>query len=71
MIGESFQDLERRIQTHRSRSTLNVAVSTLLALATPRVPLFLLECVVIPEYEKDNKPEIVRALRDESSGSQR
>jgi Zn-dependent M28 family amino/carboxypeptidase len=66
-----FDDLERRIQTDRSRSTLNVAASTLLALATPRLSSFLLDFVVIPAYEKDNKPEIVRALREESSRSQR
>jgi len=66
-----FDDLERRVQTDRSRSTLNVAASTLLALATPRLSSFLLDFVVIPAYEKDNKPEIVRALREESSRSQR
>lgn len=61
-----FDDLERRIQTDRSRATLNVAASTLLALATPRLSSFLLDYVVIPAYEKDNKPEIVRALTEES-----
>ena len=61
-----FDDLERRTQTDRSRSTLNVAASTLLALATPRLSSFLLDYVVIPAYEKDQKIEIARALTEES-----
>ena len=66
-----FDDMEKRIQTDRSRATLNVATSALLALATPRLSSFLLEYIVIPAYEKDNKPEIVRALTEESRRSQR
>ena len=62
----AFDDLEKRIPTDHSRSTLNVAASTLLALATPRLSSFLLDFVVIPAYEKDNKPEIARALTAES-----
>jgi hypothetical protein len=60
-----FDDLEKRIQTDRSRATLNVAASALLALATPRLSPTALEFLVIPAYEKDNKPEIVQALREE------
>jgi hypothetical protein len=62
-----FDDLEKRVQTDRSRATLNVAASALLALATPRLSPTALEFLVIPAYEKDNKPEIVRALREEAA----
>jgi hypothetical protein len=61
-----FDDLERRVQTDHSRMTLNVAASTLLAVATPRLSSFLLDFVVIPAYLKDNKPDIARALTEES-----
>jgi len=67
----AFDDLERRLQTDRSRPTLNVATSTLLALATPRLSSFMLEFVVIPAYQKDNKPEIARALAEEARRSAR
>ncbi len=60
-----FDDMEQRVKTDRSRATLNVAASALLALATPRLSSFLLEYIVIPAYEKDNKPEIARALTEE------
>jgi hypothetical protein len=66
-----FDDMEKRIQTDRSRQTLNVAASALLALATPRLSSFLLDFVVIPAYEKDNKPEIAGALREEARRVQR
>ena len=66
-----FDDLEKRIQTDRSRETLNVAASAMLALATPRVSPIMLELLVIPAYEKENKPEIVRALREEAARWQR
>src|SRR5205085_10897479 len=66
-----LDDLERRLQTDHSRNTLNVATSAFLALATPRLSSFLLEFVVIPAYEKDNKPEIVRALNEELQRSER
>jgi hypothetical protein len=62
-----FDDLEKRVLTDRSRATLNVAASALLALATPRLSPTALEFLVIPAYEKDNKPEIVRALREEAA----
>jgi hypothetical protein len=62
-----FDDLEKRIQADRSRATLNVAASALLALATPRLSSTALEFLVIPAYEKDNKPEIVQALREEAA----
>jgi hypothetical protein len=44
-----------------------VTASALLALATPRLSPTALEFLVIPAYEKDNKPEIVRALREEAA----
>jgi len=66
-----FDDMERRIKTDRSRATLNVAASALLALATPRLSSFLLEYVVIPAYEKDGKPEIARALMEEARRPQK
>jgi hypothetical protein len=66
-----FADLEQRIATDRSRATLNVAASALLALATPRLSPVLLELIVIPAYAKDNKPEIARALMEEARRPQR
>jgi hypothetical protein len=62
-----FDDLEKRIQTDQSRATLNVASTALLALATPRLSSFLLEFIVAPAYQKDNKPEIARALLEEAA----
>jgi hypothetical protein len=62
-----FADLEKRIQTDHSRATLNVAATSLLALATPRLSPFLLEFIVAPAYQKDNKPEIARALLEEAA----
>jgi hypothetical protein len=62
-----FDDLETRIQTDQSRATLNVASTALLALATPRLSSFLLEFIVAPAYQKDNKPEIARALLEEAA----
>jgi hypothetical protein len=62
-----FADLEKRIQTDQSRATLNVASTALLALATPRLSSFLLEFIVAPAYQKDNKPEIARAVLEEAA----
>ena len=62
-----FADLEKRIQTDQSRATMNVASTALLALATPRLSSFLLEFIVAPSYQKDNKPEIARALLEEAA----
>jgi hypothetical protein len=64
-------DLEQRIKTDRSRATLNVGASALLAVATPRMSSFLVEFVLTPAYQKDNKPEIVRALLEEAARSER
>jgi len=62
-----FTDLEQRIQTDRSRATLNIAASAMLALATPRFSPTLLELFVIPAYQKANKPEIAKALLEEAA----
>jgi len=62
----ALADLEQRIRTDHSRATMNVAASTLLALATPRLSSFMLEFIVAPAYMKENKPEIARALLDEA-----
>jgi hypothetical protein len=62
-----FNDMEKRIQTDQSRATMNVAATALLALATPRLSPFLLEFIVAPAYQKDNKPEIARALLEEAA----
>jgi hypothetical protein len=62
-----FNDLEKRIQTDQSRATMNVAATALLALATPRLSPFLIEFIVAPAYQKDNKPEIARALLEEAA----
>jgi hypothetical protein len=66
-----FADLEKRIQTDQSRATMNVAASALLALATPRLSPFMLEYIVAPAYQKDNKPEIARALMEEAARRER
>jgi hypothetical protein len=66
-----FADLEQRIKTDRSRATLNVAASSLLALATPRLSPFMLQFIVAPAYQKDNKPEIARALLEEAARYER
>jgi Peptidase family M28 len=62
-----FADLEQRIRTDRSRATMNVAASALLALATPRLSPVMLEYIVVPAYQKDNKPEIAAALEEEAA----
>ena len=62
-----FADLEQRIQTDRSRPTMNIAASALLALATPRLSPFMLELILAPAYQRDNKPEIAKALREEAA----
>ena len=62
-----FADLEKRIQTDQSRSTMNIAASALLALATPRLSSFMLEFIVAPAYQRDNKPEIAKALLEEAA----
>jgi Peptidase family M28 len=61
-----FADLEQRIRTDRSRSTMTVAASALLSLATPRLSPFMLELVALA-YQKDNKPEIAAALLEEAA----
>jgi hypothetical protein len=63
----AFADLEQRVRTDHSRATLNVAASSMLALATPRLSPFLLQFIVAPAYQKNNKPEIARALLEESA----
>jgi hypothetical protein len=63
----AFDDLEERLRTDHSRATLNVAASTLLALATPRLSPFLLEFLVAPAFQKANKPETARALLEEAA----
>ena len=67
----ALADLEQRIRTDHSRATMNVAASTLLALATPRLSSFLLEFIVAPAYLKENKPEIAKALMEEAARSAR
>jgi hypothetical protein len=62
-----FADLEKRLQTDKSRSTLNVAASALLALATPHLSPFMLEFLVVPAYQKENRQDIVQALRQEAA----
>jgi hypothetical protein len=64
-------DLEQRLRTDRSRSTMNVAASALLAVATPALSSFLLEFIVAPAYQKENKPEIAKALLAEAARSGR
>ena len=64
-------DLEQRLRTDRSRATMNVAASTLLAAATPAMSSFLLEFIVAPAYQKENKPEIAKALLAEIARSAR
>jgi hypothetical protein len=63
----AFEDLEKRLLTDHSRPTLNIAASVLLAVATPRLSSTMLGFIVIPAYQKDNKPEIVRALQEEAA----
>ena len=62
-----FADLEKRIQTDQSRSTMNIASTALLALATPKLSPFLLEFIVAPAYQRDKKPEIAKALLEEAA----
>jgi Zn-dependent M28 family amino/carboxypeptidase len=62
-----FDDMEKRIMTDKSRETLTVAASALLALATPRFSPFMLDFIVGPFYEKQQKPEIVAAVKEESA----
>ena len=59
-------DLEQRLRTDRSRETMNVAASALFAVATPSMSSFLLEFIVAPAYQKDNEPEIAKALLAEA-----
>jgi len=63
----AFNDLEKRITTDKSRETLQVAASALLAIATPRFSPFMLDFVVGPFYERHNQPEIVAAIKEESA----
>jgi hypothetical protein len=62
-----FADLKERIRTDRSRETVRVAASALLALATPRFSSFMLNFILGPFYEGANKPEIAAAIREEAA----
>jgi hypothetical protein len=62
-----FDDMEKRIRTTKSREPLMVAASAMLGLATPRLSPFMLDLIVAPYYEKDKKPEVVKALVQESA----
>ena len=62
-----FDDLEKRIVSDKSRETLRVAASALLALATPRFSPFMLDFVVAPFYDDLKKPDIVAAVKEESA----
>jgi hypothetical protein len=62
-----FDDMEKRVQTDKARDTAIVAASTMLGLATPRLSPFMLDFIVGPFYAKQNRPDIVRALEEESA----
>jgi hypothetical protein len=61
-----FADLKERLRTDRSRETVRVAASALLAVATPRLSEFMLTFILGPFYENAKKPEIVAAIQEES-----
>lgn len=62
-----FEDMEERVRTDKSRQTIQVAASAMLGLATPRFSPFMLELIVAPFYEKAKRPDIVKALLEESA----
>ena len=65
----AIADMQTRIPRDTSRDTLRVASAVLLAFATPELSDFLLEAIVVPFYQKENQPEIVRALSEEAARS--
>jgi hypothetical protein len=66
-----IEDMQMRLPADRSRETSIVAASALLGLATPRLSPFMLDLIVAPFYARLKKPEIVRALEQESARWQR
>jgi hypothetical protein len=59
-------DMRTRLATDASREALRVATAGLLAIATPRLSSFMLTFILGPYYERESKPEIARALYEES-----
>jgi hypothetical protein len=62
-----FDDMKNRIGANTPRETFTVAASAMLALATPRLSPFMLDFIVAPFYEKERRPDIVAAIRQESA----
>jgi hypothetical protein len=62
-----IQDMRERMLRDSARDTLRVAASAMLALATPEFSPFMLDLIVAPYYEKQNRPDIVRAVGEESA----
>lgn len=61
-----FEDFKTRLKTDDSRETRRIATASLLAYATPRLSPFMLEFILEPFFEREGKPDIAAAIREES-----
>jgi hypothetical protein len=64
-----FDDLKTRITTDKTRDSIRMATTAFLALATPSHARPLLEFELKPYFESLHKPEIVKAIQEESTHS--
>jgi len=62
-----FADLRARIRTDKTREAPQLAVTALLALATPRLSSYMLSYMLGPFYEGQNKRDIAIAVYEEAS----
>jgi len=64
-----FEDLKARIRADRTRDSIRMSTSAFLALATPSHARYFLEFELKPYFESLHKPEIVKAIQEESAHS--
>jgi len=62
-----FGDLRSRIKTDQSRETRQMAATSMLALATPRLSYFMLAFYLGPFYEAQSKKDIAAAIYEEAA----
>jgi hypothetical protein len=64
-----FDDLKTRMPTDKTRDSIRMSTSAFLALATPSHARYFLESELKPYFESLHKPDIVKAIQEESTHS--
>jgi len=62
-----FEDMAKKLRAEKSRPTMQLAAASLLALATPRLSPFMLDFMLAPYYQSQNRTDVVAAIKEESA----